>query len=186
MNNALSAPQSLPRNKYALFTAFLLMGLNSFGGVLPWAHRMLVEQRGWLTHEEFAETLSLGQILPGPNIVNVSIMVGARFHGIGGAIFAFSGLMLGPFVIILLLAMLYEHYGHLETIRSLFRGMAAATAGLIIATGFRMAIKQHRSWRTALITTLALVGAGVLGLPLLMILAVLAPISIGLAWSTRQ
>jgi chromate transporter len=80
----------------ALFLCFLYMGLVSFGGVLPCARRALVEERNWLTGDEFADALSLGQILPGPNVVNLSIMVGARFHGAIGALLAFSGLMLAP------------------------------------------------------------------------------------------
>src|SRR3954470_20219404 len=67
-----------------LFLSFLAIGLQGFGGVLPWARRMLVEQRGWLSESEFIEVLSLAQFLPGPNIVNVSIIVGRRFHGVAG------------------------------------------------------------------------------------------------------
>lgn len=186
MNKSPDSSQSLSVTRQELFCAFLFMGLTSFGGVLPWARRMLVEERAWLTHDEFAEALSLGQVLPGPNIVNVSIMVGTRFQGVSGAICAFSGLMLAPFIIILLLAMLYTQYGHLDVVRSIFRGMGAATAGLVVAMGCRMAIKQHRSWRTVAMTALALVGSGVLRWPLLMVLAILVPISIGLTWGERK
>src|SRR4051812_37059523 len=93
-------PQKTPVvTRRALFLCFLTMGLTSFGGVLPWARRMLVEERAWLTNKEFLDALSLGQILPGPNVVNLSIMVGARFHGAVGAVLAFSGLMLAPLAI---------------------------------------------------------------------------------------
>jgi len=164
---------------------FLAMGLTSFGGVLPWARRMLVEERGWLTNEEFVEGLSLGQILPGPNVVNLSIMVGARFQGASGAVLAFSGLMLAPLAIILLLATFYSEYGHLQAVQRVFAGTAAATAGLVLAMGIKMLHKQSRTWHATLVTLCAFIGSGVLGLPLLGVLAVLAPISIAIAWRRR-
>ncbi len=166
----------------ALFLCFLSMGLISFGGVLPWARRMLVEQRGWLTDEEFVDALSLGQALPGPNIVNVSIMVGARFHGASGAILAFSGLMLAPLALILLLASLYAHYGQLEAVTRTLNGMAAGTAGLVVAMGFKMLARHPKAWTAWMIVALAFIAAGLLRLPLLMVLGVLGPVSIFLAW----
>ena len=86
--NALETPRITPA---ALFLCFLEMGLSGFGGVLPWARRGLVEKRGWLTEQEFAEVLSLGQFLPGPNIGNMSIIIGSRFAGWRGAVAAFCG-----------------------------------------------------------------------------------------------
>ena len=94
-------------SKGDLLRCFFWMGVTSFGGVLPFARRALVEQRGWLSNDEFVELLSLGQILPGPNIVNLTIMLGRRYQGAAGALIAFSALMAAPFVIIILLALLY-------------------------------------------------------------------------------
>ena len=185
MDPPLDIPASPVVTRRALFLSFLVLCLSSFGGVLPWARRMLVEQRRWLTSQEFVDALSLGQMLPGPNVVNVSIMVGARFHGAIGALLAFTGLMLAPLAIILLLALLYTHYGHIAPIQRAIGSTAAATAGLVVAMGFNMLVKQRRSWHAASMTLLALVGAGVLGLPLLKVLAVLAPISIAWAWRTQ-
>jgi chromate transporter len=170
----------------ALFFCFFAMGVTSFGGVLPWARRMLVEERAWLTSEEFVEVLSLGQILPGPNVVNLSIMVGRRFHGAAGALLAFTGLLSAPFAIIMLLAMLYSEYGHLATVQHAFRGTGAATAGLVVAMGWNMLQKQPRTWRAGVVTALAFIGSGLLGLSLPLVLAVLAPLGIALAWSARK
>ncbi len=183
MDTLIDTPKIPVVTRRELFLCFLAMGLTSFGGVLPWARRMLVEERAWLTSEEFLDGLSLGQILPGPNVVNLSIMVGARFHGAAGAVLAFSGLMLAPLAIILLLAVLYAEYGHLSAVQRAFSGTAAATAGLIVAMGLNMLDKQPKSWRSVGIAILAFIGAGALGLPLLTVLTVLAPISIILAWS---
>jgi chromate transporter len=186
MDTLTNTPKCAVVTKPALFLCFLSMGLTGFGGVLPWARRALVERRNWLTSEEFSEALSLGQILPGPNVVNLSIMVGARFHGAIGALLAFGGLMLAPLVIILMLAALYGQYGQLTAVQHAFRGTAAATAGLVVAMGFNMVAKQTKSWRTTSVTALAFVGSGVLALPLLMVLGVLAPTGIFLSWRSRK
>lgn len=170
----------------ALFLCFLYMGMVGFGGVLPWARRMLVEERKWLTSEEFAEALSLGQILPGPNVVNLSIMVGRRFHGTSGALLAFSGLMLAPLAIILTLAELYGHYGQIVVVQHAIRGTAAASAGLVVAMGFNMVARQVKTWGAGSITAIAFIGSGMLALPLLAVLCVLVPAGIFLSWRSSK
>jgi chromate transporter len=177
-------PASRVVTRRDLFLAFLLMGLVSFGGVLPWARRILVEQRGWLSDKEFLELLSLGQMLPGPNVVNVSIMVGNRFQGATGALLSITGLLLVPFLVILLLAILYTGYGHVPGVQRAFAGTAAAAAGLVVAMGLKMLAYQPRSWQVMLLAAAAFAGSGLLGLPLLSVLAVLAPLGILLIWKT--
>jgi len=100
-----------------LFIGFSKIGLSGFGGVLPWARRTIVEQEKWLTSEEFNAMLGISQIVPGPNIVNLSICVGSRFAGVSGAFAAALGLMLGPSVIVILLGLLYEHYSSLTAVQ---------------------------------------------------------------------
>src|SRR5258706_3617527 len=117
------------------------IGVSSFGGAQPWARRELVERRAWLTSKEFAEAIGVGQLLPGPNVVNLSVMVGRRFPGACGALLAFSGLMLGPLIIILSLAALHDGFGRLSIVRQVFGGVAAGTAGLIAATGIKMLLR---------------------------------------------
>jgi chromate transporter len=186
MDSTTNSQYSVAMTKKDLFLCFLYMGLVGFGGVLPWARRVLVEQRKWLTSEEFAEALSLGQILPGPNVVNLSIMVGRRFHGAAGAVLALSGLMLAPLAIILMLAELYGHYGQIEAVQHAIRGTAAASAGLVVSMGYNMAARQVKTWRTSGVTVLAFAGSGLLALPLLMVLCVLVPISIFLSWWSKK
>src|SRR6202171_3398899 len=125
--------------KRGLFLGFLMVGLQGFGGVLPFARRMLVERHRWLTEREFTEVLSLSQFLPGPNIVNVSVIVGNRYRGPLGSVAATLGLMLMPFVIVLILAALYARFANLEAVRGATTGVSAAATGLIIATGLKMA-----------------------------------------------
>src|SRR5438477_11483906 len=93
-----------------LFVGLLKIGVSGFGGVMPFARRMIVEERRWLTEAEFLDVLSLSQFLPGPNIVNVSIIIGRRFAGVAGSAVAFAGLLLLPLAIVLALATLYAQY----------------------------------------------------------------------------
>jgi chromate transporter len=122
----------------ALFLGFSAVGLSGFGGVLPFARRMLVEQRKWMTAEEFNTQLGFCQFLPGPNVINLAVIVGKRQRGVAGAIVAPLGLLAGPLLIVLLLALLYDHYGSLPLAQSMLRGIAAAGSGLLFAMAWRM------------------------------------------------
>jgi chromate transporter len=124
--------------------AFSSVGLSGFGGVLPFARRMLVEERQWMTADQFNAQLGLCQFLPGPNVVNLAVVVGKRSGGLAGAIVAPLGLLAGPFAIVLLLALLYDHFGSLPQIQSMLRGIAAVGCGLLFGMAWRMgaALKQ--------------------------------------------
>src|SRR5262249_43272192 len=106
----------------ALFRAFLIVGVSGFGGVLPFAHRMLVGRRCWLTEREFTEALSLSQFLPGPNIINLSVIVGRCFQGTAAAIVATVGLLLLPLAIVFVLATLFTHFAHIDAVRGACSG----------------------------------------------------------------
>ena len=122
----------------ALFFAFSSVGLSGFGGVLPFARRMLVEEKQWMTAEAFNAQLGLCQFLPGPNVINLAVVVGKRYRGLAGALVAPLGLLAGPFLIVLLLAALYDAYGSLPLAQSMLRGIAAAGCGLLLAMAWRM------------------------------------------------
>ncbi len=122
----------------ALFLGFSSVGLSGFGGVLPFARRMLVEERQWMTAEEFNAQLGLCQFLPGPNVVNLAVVVGKRYCGLAGAIIAPVGLLAGPLLIVLVLGMLYDAYGSLPLAQSMLRGVAAVGCGLLFAMAWRM------------------------------------------------
>jgi chromate transporter len=168
--------------KRGLFLGFLTVGLQGFGGVLPFARRMLVEQHRWLSEREFTEVLSLSQFLPGPNIVNVSIIVGNRFRGPLGSIAAALGLMLMPFVIVLALAALYARFSDLKVVSGATNGVSAAATGLIITTGFKMACTLKGIPWHIFMSALTFIAIALLRLPLLWVLAVLAPVSIAIGW----
>jgi chromate transporter len=157
---ATDMPPSRPDLR-ALFLGFSSVGLSGFGGVLPFARRMLVEERRWMSAEEFNAQLGLCQFLPGPNVINLAVVVGKRYQGLAGAVVAPLGLLAGPFAIVLLLAMLYDRYGSLPLAQSMLRGIAAVGCGLLFAMAWRMggALKHKRLFLpfTAL-TALAIAG----------------------------
>jgi chromate transporter len=166
-----------------LFLGFLTVAMSGFGGVLPWARRVFVERRGWLSEREFAEALALCQFLPGPNIVNMGVIVGSRFHGVSGAVSAVAGLVGVPLLIMMACGALYSRYGDLESLRGILAGLAAGAAGLLVAMATKMAMPLIRERKApALLFALAAFAAvGLLRLPLYWVVLVLAPISIG--WS---
>jgi len=170
---------------WRLFAGFLKVGLQGFGGVLPFARRMLVEERRWLDERAFVEVLSLSQFLPGPNIVNVAVIVGQRFHGAAGAVVAVLGLLTMPFAIVLALAAAYANWAHVPALRGAAYGVTAAATGLVIATGFRMGgpIRRRRWQLGVAVATFAAIA--LLRVPLLAALAVLAPVAVAIAWRTR-
>ena len=165
-----------------LFIGFSKIGLSGFGGVLPWARRTIVEQEKWLTSEEFNAMLGISQIVPGPNIVNLSICVGSRFAGVSGAFAAALGLMLGPSVIVILLGLLYEHYSSLTAVQGMLRGISAVGIGLIAGTGFKMMRNEFSFPPMLLVIAITVITAGYFHLSLGLVVLIASPLAIYLAW----
>jgi len=128
----------VPRSAGELFRVFNRMALQGFGGVLPVAQRELVERERWMTRQQFVETLSIAQVLPGPNIINMGLMVGDSFFGWRGAAAATAGLLLLPLLIVLLLAALYGQLSSVPVVAGALRGMGAVAAGLVISTALKL------------------------------------------------
>src|SRR5712691_10635084 len=186
MSDSAATPAVASVSPSALFLGFLKMGLSGFGGGLPFARRMIVEQRRWLSEAEFLDVLSLSQFLPGPNIVNVSIIIGRRFQGVAGAIAASVGLMLMPLVVVLALATLYAQYAQVEAVRNTCSAVSASASGLIVATALKLARPIRESaWQVG-VCIVAFVAIALLRVPLLWVLAALCPLSFGIAWGTRR
>jgi chromate transporter len=128
-----------PQSLRELFFGFLSIGARSFGGVMPWAHRVMVEERRWMTEADFAETIGLCQFLPGPNIGNASIVLGKRWFGAMGSLVAFLGLFALPFVWVLVLFALYADFAATNpTLRAVVTGVGAAGAGLFLGTAVKL------------------------------------------------
>ncbi len=169
---------------FQLFLAFATISLYGFGGVLAWSHRMLVEERRWLTAEEFNELFSLSQFLPGSNIVNLSVVFGSRFRGARGAAVTLLGLLGPPAAIVTVLGVLYVRFGEVAALRGILAGIAAAAAGLILAVTAKMALPLFRRpiGHAPFVAVAGFIAVGLLRWPLHWVLLALAPVSIALAW----
>lgn len=182
-DNALDASEALntPKNKADLFVSFTILALQGFGGVLAVVQRELVDKKKWLSVDEFVEDWAVAQILPGPNVVNLSLMVGGRYFGIAGALAALSGLLLAPTVLVLLIAAAVAGVADTPTAQGMLRGLGAVSAGLIAALGIKLmgALKNNPM---GMLTCMALgcltfIGIALLRLPLAWVLLTLGPLS---------
>jgi chromate transporter len=185
MTQAVAQEQSVERpvSLAALFTAFLLVSLYGVGGGggIVWARRIAVEKRRWISDREFADIVSLCQFMPGPNIVGIAVCVGAKMRGAIGTIAALCGFLVIPWVVGFSLGVLCLEYAHLTVLRNILDGIAAAAAGLLIATGIRL-LMPHRRRSAALLFAALAFGLVLLGkLPLLVVLFGLVPLSIAVA-----
>ena len=156
--------------------------MSGFGGVLPWARRTLVERDKILTSEEFSAILGICQIVPGPNIVNLAVCIGSRFGGARGAIAAVLGLTLGPISIVMVLALLYEHYRYLDSVQGVLRGISAVGVGLIASTGFKMLKDEFRYPAMLIVVIVAILAASYFHLGLGWVVLISSPLALVLAW----
>jgi chromate transporter len=131
-------PRQVPQSLLDLFISFTVLALQGFGGVLAVAQRELVERKRWMTNEEFVEEWAVAQIMPGPNIINLCIMIGGRHFGLRGALASLAGMLVVPLLVVLLIALVYARYASHPGVIGALRGMAAVAAGLIVATGLKL------------------------------------------------
>ncbi len=145
MQNPPATQRTQPQSLTDLFVSFTVLALQGFGGVLAVAQRELVEHKRWMTNEEFVEEWAVAQIMPGPNIINLCIMIGGRYFGLRGALAALAGMLLVPMLIVLLLALAYAQFATHPGVIGALRGMGAVAAGLIVATGLKLfpALKKN-------------------------------------------
>jgi chromate transporter len=177
-----------PPGLVELFVAFAKMSLAGFGGVLVWARRAIVDQHKWMTADEFNETFALCHFLPGPNIVNLSVVFGSRFRGIPGGIAAFAGLVGPPVVIVTILAALYARYGEIDALRRILAGVSCAAVGLLLAVVFRMMtpLLKKRDLVGLAVLAAVFIAVGLLRLPLPAVLLVAIPLSLGITFAMRR
>ncbi len=162
----------------ALFAGFFGIGVIGFGGVMPWARRMVVEQRRWLGAGEFTDLLALCQFLPGPNIVNMAVAIGARFRGPAGSVAAVTGLLAAPMAIVIALGGVYARYQQVPAVGRAFGGLAAAATGLVISMAVRIAAPQRGRPVGIAMALITFTAVALLQAPLLPTMLVMAPISI--------
>jgi chromate transporter len=179
---------SRPKSVSDLFWSFTWLALQGFGGVLAVVQRELVEKKQWLTREEFIEDWAVAQILPGPNVVNLSLMIGDRYFGMRGALMALAGMVTFPLLIVLALAAVFAGVSNNPAMQGAMRGMGAVAAGMIAATGFKLvtALKNNPMgmplcYALAAITFVAI---AVLRIPLFWVLLVVG--GVAFTWAYRK
>ncbi|TXI74157.1 MAG: chromate transporter [Limnohabitans sp.] len=179
-------PLNQPRSKTDLFVSFTLLALQGFGGVLAVVQRELVEKKRWMTREQFVEEWAVAQIMPGPNVVNLSLMIGGRYFGLPGALAGLAGMLCAPLVVALLLAMAFGTVSDAAWAQGALRGMGAVSAGLIAGTGIKLisALRSNPMRMPVCIALAALSFAGValLRLPLAWVLLGTGALGCGWAW----
>ncbi len=171
-----------PPRTAAVFAGFFSVGIIGFGGVLPLARRMVVEERRWMSGKEFTDILALCQFLPGGNVINLAAAVGFRFRGWPGALAGLAGLMCAPCAIVIALGLVYARFQAEPAVRHAFAGLAAAAGGLIVAMAVKIAAPLRRDLMAAGLALLTFVAIAVLRVPMLAAMAVMAPVGIAVAW----
>lgn len=169
-----------------LFFAFNWLALQGFGGVLAVVQHELVERKRWFTREEFVEEWAVAQIMPGPNVINLALMIGARYFGLRGAMTALAGMLAVPLLIVLLLALVYARFADVPQVAGALRGMGAVAAGLVTATGLKLfGALRRNSLGMAVCSALGLATfacIALLRLPLAWVLLGLGGLGFVLAW----
>jgi chromate transporter len=186
VNPAFPGARAAPASCGELFRVFSRIAMQGFGGVLAVAQHELVEHYGWMTKAQFVEMLSVGQVLPGPNITNLSLMIGDRYFGTRGALAALAGMLCAPTAVVLVLAALYERFAAVPMVAGALRGMGAVSAGLVIGTALRLlpTLKGNALGMSgaALFALLTFGAVGVMRWPLVWVLLVLGTLAYAAAW----
>jgi len=172
--------------RFRLFLSFSRISLSSFGGAIFWARRELVERQRWITEREFIEMFTIGQLLPGPNVLNLTVMFGYRFAGWTGAAASVAGFLGWPCLVVIGMGILYQYYGALPQVQQALTRMSSVAAGLLLATVIKLATVLPRHWRPWLVGALAFVGVGVMRWPLLWVMGALAPWAVFAAWKEQE
>ena len=177
-----------PESIADLFWSFTHLALQGFGGVLAIVQREMVENKQWLTREEFIEDWAVAQILPGPNVVNLSLMIGDRYFGLRGALAALAGMLTFPLLIVLTLAVIFSGISDNGAVAGALRGMGAVAAGLIAATGLKLAGALQKNTMGSLacwvLAAVTFVAVALLRVPLVWVLLSIG--SLACLWAYRQ
>ncbi len=186
MTPSVKSVRAGPASPRELFFTFSRVGLSGFGGVNFWMRRIVVQEKGWITDQEYLEAFALGQLIPGPNVFNVAVMMGHRFGGVQGALLAVAGLIGAPLCVVLALGVLYKNFGALPVVQHALGGMAAVAAGLILANSVNLASALPRHIRPWIFLALAFAGMGILRWPFFWVMFTLGPLAIVLQWYGKE
>jgi chromate transporter len=186
-NSATGAADLAPRpGLVALFNGMLQVALSAFGGGLSaWSQRIVVEQRRWMTNEQFLTGLTVARLFPGPNQINMAVYIGAEFRGLPGALAALAGMLLVPFSLLMALGVVYFQVHELPAVDRVLAGVVAAAAGMALSMGFKI-LDQY--WKDPV--ALALAGAVFLALSLfharlVPVVLICGPLSMAWYWPRK-
>lgn len=175
-DGSIAAAPTRPPTLADLVRGFFVLGVTGFGGVMPLAHRMIVEERRWVDEQEFTELLGLCQFLPGGNVCNLAVAIGWRFAGSLGAAAALVALLAAPIVLVIALGALYAAYSSDAMVRAAFEGLGAAAAGLFVATALKLGRPLRRDLRGIALAAAVLLAVGVFHVPLIVAVVVSVPL----------
>lgn len=181
MSHISDAPPQQPQSLSDLFFTFTVMALQGFGGVLTVAQRELVEKKRWMTNAEFVEEWAVAQIMPGPNIINLCIMLGGRYFGLRGVLASIAGMLLAPLAVLLMLALIYAQFATHPGVVGALRGMGAVAAGMILASGIKMIPSQFKNPMGGIACLLlgvsSFVAVAIMHWPLIYVILTLGPLA---------
>jgi chromate transporter len=182
---ATGAPPRVPLAEIARL--FARIGITSFGGGLSaWMYREVVDRRRWLAEDAFLSGLTLGQIMPGANVVNLSVYIGQRLRGWLGSVVAVTALLLPPTIAVVVLGAVLQRFGEFPWLHDLLEGVAAGAIGLTFSVGFRAARHAASRGRWAPVLVFAVFGlVGLLRWPMIPVVLCLAPVGVALARRRR-
>ena len=183
MTDATPAPANNPNQERIalldLFVQFLIVGAVSFGGgIIAYERILLVEKRKWLNADQFMAYLAISQTMPGLNSVNLAILAGDYLRGIKGSIIALLGLVLPGSTLVLLLGFVYTALTDHAITVLLLTGIAAGATGLLAAVTYRIGDEHWKKPISLILITVTFVLMSIVKLPLLEVLAIMAPIGL--------
>jgi len=186
MTEAAPSPASPPSHRQ-LFVGMLQVALSAFGGGLSaWSQRIVVEQRRWLSNEQFLTGLTVARLFPGPNQINMAVYIGAHFHGIGGAVVALAGMLLVPFSLLMLLGMVYFSVHELPAVDRVLAGVVAAAAGMALSMGFKILDQYWKDPVALLLAAGSFIAMQVFHVRLIPLVLVAGPLAMAWYWPRRR
>jgi chromate transporter len=186
MTEATTTP-ALPPSHRELFIGMLQVALSAFGGGLSaWSQRIVVEQRRWLSNEQFLTGLTVARLFPGPNQINMAVYIGAHFHGVSGAIAALAGMLLVPFSLLMLLGMVYFSVHELPAVDRLLAGVVAAAAGMALSMGFKILDQYWKDPMALLLAAVSFLAMEVFHVRLVPLVLIAGPLAMAWYWPRRR
>jgi len=181
------SPAAEPPTLWQIFWGMLQVALSAFGGGLSaWSQRIVVEQRQWMSNEDFLTGLTVARLFPGPNQINMAVYIGASFRGLAGAMVAMAGMLLVPFSLLMLLGLAYFFWHELESFNAVLSGVVAAAGGMALSMGFKIAGQYKRDLAAIVIAVGVFVAMEFLHIHLIPVVLVVGPLAMAWYWPRKR